>query len=321
MNRCAVLILSTFVLLSCVSLPLTTTNEIVNRSKEVFIGNEITILSLNMLHGFSDSENDATLDLRLELLIREVAKLSPDIILLQEASVTSPRRHGNVVDRLVLGLNSRNRNEYSSLFFPTHGSRLIGFYEGSAIVSRFSIADAELYRYSSQSLFPPEARAALRASIDSREIPISVVSTHLTNRDSIRHGRSILELQAFELAGKLVEWSRGGLLIVAGDFNAVPGSAPIQLITESGAVDTWPEFLEKRKVLEPETDGTSLRGGVLDTGSVWGGRIDYVFLYTAPGSAEVEITDARQLFKEYYLFEGTPIWISDHAGLMVRIKF
>ena len=101
---------------------------------------------------------------RLGLLADAIVELEPDIILLQEASAS--QRHDNVVDLLVAGINARGGDEYNSVFVPAHGSQIIGFFEGEAVLSRFAIEDFEVLRYGVQSLLPPESRIALIVSID-----------------------------------------------------------------------------------------------------------------------------------------------------------
>jgi len=63
-------------------------------------------VTFNMLHGFGNRLNDATLEERLALLGDGVRAEAADIVILQEASLT-PGRHGNVVDILRDGLNRR----------------------------------------------------------------------------------------------------------------------------------------------------------------------------------------------------------------------
>ncbi|MER3424578.1 MAG: hypothetical protein C4293_16510, partial [Nitrospiraceae bacterium] len=65
-------------------------------------------VTYNLLHGGPTSgfaDGDTHLDMRLEMAIRELEALAPDVIALQEASQS--RRHGNVPERIArrLGFN------------------------------------------------------------------------------------------------------------------------------------------------------------------------------------------------------------------------
>jgi len=61
-----------------------------------------------MLHGVGSRLNDGTLKRRLELLALGIAEERPDIVILQEASITQGR-HGTVAETLRDSLNERLR--------------------------------------------------------------------------------------------------------------------------------------------------------------------------------------------------------------------
>jgi len=107
----------------------------------------IRVVSFNVLHGgpWSGFTGDGQrLERRLELVAEGLAELRPDIVALQEASVS--RRLGNVPARLAerLGLHHVYAPATSHVFGDGLLSRLVvgalGFHEGSAILSRFPIA-------------------------------------------------------------------------------------------------------------------------------------------------------------------------------------
>lgn len=146
---------------SCVTPCLRTEGKIIHSNDAEVPGSQITVVTLNVLHGFGSRLNDRTLDLRTELLIGEMTELDPDIILLQEVSATPGGNHCNVVDTITTGLNSnigQERKPYSSIFKAAHGSHLIGFYEGSAVISRFPIREVETVVFAVQAATPSGGR-------------------------------------------------------------------------------------------------------------------------------------------------------------------
>ena len=74
--------------------------EIVNVNSHGFSGAEFSVVTFNLLHGFGDAANDATLGDRLGLVAAEIVDILPDAVLLQEASVTAPERHCSVIEAL-----------------------------------------------------------------------------------------------------------------------------------------------------------------------------------------------------------------------------
>ena len=226
--------------------------QLVNVSSETFTGDSLTVVTYNMLHGFGSRTNDASLEERLGLLARGIEQAIPDVVLLQEASVT-PGRHGNVAERLRDMLNARLAGRgvtYNSVFAMANGSRLIGFWEGSAILSRFRILSADALVYHSQALIPPERRIALRARIATAAPgqggpgpAIEIVSTHLTNTAARCQGKLVRTMQARELALWLEAGrsSEGAAQVVGGDFNDTPGSDTVRALAGSGFRDAWVE--------------------------------------------------------------------------------
>ena len=171
--------------------------QVVNVNTDRLTRATLTIVTFNMLHGYGSRLNDSTLEERLELLAAGIAEAKPDVVFLQEASVT-PGRHGNVAERLRDALNERLRGEeisYNSVFAMANGSRLIGFFEGSAILSRFQILSADSLVYAAQALIPPERRIALRARVatggetgEAGARSIEIIGTHLTNTEARKRG-------------------------------------------------------------------------------------------------------------------------------------
>ena len=112
----------------------------------------LRVVTFNLLHDGAGSgflDGDTHLEERLEMTIRELKTLDPDIIAVQEASES--RRHGNVPERLAkaLGLHVVFEPATEHVFgvWPLDSIvvGMMGFKEGSAILSRFPIAASHVY--------------------------------------------------------------------------------------------------------------------------------------------------------------------------------
>jgi endonuclease/exonuclease/phosphatase family metal-dependent hydrolase len=106
----------------------------------------LRVVTYNLLHGgpLSGLKEDTThLETRLEMAIRNLEALDPDLIALQEVSKT--RRHGHVAERLAhrLGYKVVYAAATDRVFgvppLDTLIIKLLGFQEGVAILSRFPI--------------------------------------------------------------------------------------------------------------------------------------------------------------------------------------
>jgi endonuclease/exonuclease/phosphatase family metal-dependent hydrolase len=112
----------------------------------------LRFVTLNILHDGPTSgflNNGTRLEERMDLVIRELHRLDPDVVALQEASHS--RRHGDVAQRMADGLG------FHKVFAPATErifsipiiDKLIvdamGFKEGPAILSRFPITASHVY--------------------------------------------------------------------------------------------------------------------------------------------------------------------------------
>lgn len=144
------------------------------------VGPGITVATLNMLHGLPRFEY---LEPRRALILAELERLSPDVILLQEVPVFRSRSE-QIGPWLAesLGYN---------LAYGRAGC--IGFEEGEAVLSRYPILEAQR-----QVLRPRpglfENRIVLRAVIDTPLGTLEVYNTHFShrvNRDPLRMKQAV----------------------------------------------------------------------------------------------------------------------------------
>ena len=228
----------------------------------------ITVVSFNVLHGgpWSGFAGDGhRLERRLDIVAGELALRRPDVIALQEASVS--RRLGNVPERLArrLGLHHVYAPATSHVFGDGLLSRLIvgalGFHEGSAILSRFPIVAWDVH------VLPPcersvDPRILLHARLDTPGGVLDVFSAH-TSRDSCQARR----------VAELVGERRHGLpSVLMGDFNSVETSAAIRALTqEAGFIDTY-------RRANPDARGVTVWQRIDAPVATASRRVDYVFL-------------------------------------------
>lgn len=326
LKACVILVSAAYLLAGCAILGfkksdcMSTTGTVINTNDDAFAGAELVVLTQNMLHPGPSKGDDEHSRLRLDALIQELLRLDslPDVILLQEASVTSEKRLCNVVDTLRDGLNSILSDKgisYNSVFVPANGSSIIQFYEGGAILSRYRILEFDNRVYSEQAKHKvmgigfSESRIMVRSTLKGVNNDIDVVSTHLTNKDDERNGVSVRALQARELFMDILpERDNQNLIIVGGDFNAAPGTRTIHEAIQSGARDSWAIARPGDPGLTSYTDEPPLTR-----------RIDYLFMV----GGRWDVLDAQLFGQSPVSLEGRPekvVQISDHIGVIGRFR-
>lgn len=182
----------------------------------------LRLVDFNVLHGyprFADQEK------RYRRLLAALEALEPTVVVVQESwSVVG---HGRLAERLGADLG------LDVAYARANGSRrLLGFEEGSAVLSRLPIIVARRIVLAPRRFFW-ESRVALLVEVQvgpAETLP--VVGTHLTDRDS-----AAAAAQARHLAEALAPEE---LFAVAGDFNAPSGSAAVRTFEERGMVDVVP---------------------------------------------------------------------------------
>lgn len=235
---------------------------------------KIRLLNLNVLHGYPDFEKQRD---RFSDTVKELKRHDADIVVLQEAWITS--KHGNMPEWLgaELGVNHAYARANGSHYH-------IGFEEGSAILSRFPIIEAE------RILLRPrrpwwEHRIALIAKVNVPDLGhVTVVGVHLSNSDA-----------ADDQAGYLIEILRDRSPdIIAGDFNSLPNARAMKAFVAGGFVEALPNNASA----EP-----------------W---IDHVFLSPA-FHKRWEIKEASWIITTQAV-PGVRDAISDHDGIVVELR-
>ena len=232
----------------------------------------IRVVDLNVLHGYPDLRDQ---EQRSRALLAGLRALDPGVIVLQEASINA--KNGDLARMLgtELGMNVT--------YARANGSRrLIGFEEGSAILSRFPIIDVRRIALSPR--WPPwETRIALIVTVAlGSGDRFTIIGTHLTHR-----AVDVAALQARDLERYVPS---DGLRIIAGDFNAPSDSEAVTLFTSHGFTDVVPGGIDH--VLVPEA------------ASPW--RVDRASWTLRPDDTVALI--------------GRRVRISDHPGILLDLS-
>jgi endonuclease/exonuclease/phosphatase family metal-dependent hydrolase len=254
---------------------------------------QIRVVNLNMLHGWPRFE---LLDERVEHIASELARLNPDVVLLQEVPFRAgvvPQAVVRIADRLGSSLVYQRANGFG---------RLIGFEEGEAVLSRFPVISWEVHCLRPQPS-PFERRIVLRVELQTDRGRLEVYCTHLSDkprRTRLRRG------QAGDLIAFVQESRRYRELpvILGGDFNAGPGSGVYQLLRQSGFQDAG---------LSAGV-ATCCIDDLRDPAEAPEERIDYLFL------RGLEVLEARLLFDRPFPVRDGALWASDHLGLLIDCR-
>lgn len=278
----------------------------------------IKALTFNVFHDYPLCRH---IDHRLAILEDELAAEAPDVALLQEVSVS--RTHGHLPERLVEGLRNRGL-EYGLAYAPANGSVAEGgnFEEGSAILSRWPIAETKVRRLAADHVLKREShgysyeeyRIAVRATVVIEPgLSIDVFGAHVTDV-APGDGVSPRRLQIEDLARFVAERpSHRVPAIVGGDFNARPEAEEIAWLRRNG-------FYDLCTGREPgHTNDANDRDleHPIDTANQ---RIDYLFVADAEES-QLQVGAARLfLAKPAEVAPGRVLWASDHSGILAELE-
>ncbi len=216
----------------------------------------LKIMTFNILHG-------ATMkgDFDLDLIARVIKEAGPDLVALQEVDFRTRRANG--MD-LVLELAHRTG------MIPLFGKAMDydGGAYGEGILSKTPIEASMVYPLDATPEHEPRAALMVKISLSNGE-KIAFIGTHLDHTDD----PSDRIAQAMQLNTLLREIEVP--VILAGDLNAIPGSVPIELLTDkwtmaagNNASPTYPSANPSRKIdyvfFHPQNRWKVLETTVLD---------------------------------------------------------
>ncbi len=253
----------------------------------------LTVLNLNMLHGFPNFRH---LPGRLSLLQEALQILNPDIVLLQEVPWHS--KVGNAAHMLA-------GDELAWAYARANGSRhILRFEEGVAILSRYPLEVVEVQELKPQPQ-PFEHRIVLHALVRLPHSDLHLFVTHLTHRDA-----EVNALQAAELYRYVESRVGDAPALIAGDFNARSNEPTLSQLV--GWVDLFVQS-------HPEAAGlTCCANNLIEPSATPYERVDYIFYRPGISSPNLEIDDIEIIFDQPVTTPEGPLWLSDHFGLLAR---
>lgn len=271
----------------------------------------LRVVTYNLLHdgavsGFFDGRTH--LEARLEMAIRELKTLEPDIVAVQEASES--RTHGNVPERLAkaLGLHVVFEPATEHVFGVRPLDWLVvgvmGFKEGSAILSRFPITASQAFELPRCTKWL-EPRILLQATIATPGGPLQVFSTHTGRGDECQ----------MERVGEVVRNHVGaGPSLLMGDFNTPETSKVLgTLRSEAGFIDAY-------RIANPETKGPTVWQEIETPESTVSRRVDFILLLSGREATASVRSSRVVLDRPGRLPDGTPLWPSDHYGVFAELE-
>lgn len=200
----------------------------------------VRVLSYNIWHGeVHYKDPGAAYESSLPILAELIKEADPDLVALQEVDNRTGRSRGlDLLSELALltGMN------------PLFGATMAfdGGEYGLGILSKYSFQSSRLYRLHSPE--GSEPRAALEAIV---VIPggdtLRFVSTHFDHRETSIRTMQAKDVNAFFCQDNLPS-------IIAGDFNAVPGSDPIAILKKHWKISspdlepTAPSLVPRSKI-------------------------------------------------------------------------
>ena len=239
----------------------------------------LRVLDWNSHHGGvgTDGKLDA------DRFMKKAASFKPDIVSINE--VERFTSHGNYDGPAVMtGLMKKYTGQTWYYKFTTATGAATG--NGNLILSRFPFDATDIQLLS-------HSRAAVNATIHVNGRSINFVSTHL-DADSTNY-----RLQEI---GELTAWAKtlAEPRIIAGDFNAWPGSTENKTMTAT-YVDSW---------AQAQTDGTATAYAGNTAGNTRNSRIDYI--YYSKGATALKLVSSQV----YDVRDANGVMPSDHRPVM-----
>ncbi len=270
----------------------------------------LRVVTLNLDHGgpFSGLVGDGQhLERRLQLTVKELQELDPDIIGLQEAS--EGRGRGNVAARLAaqLGLQSvyavANPQPVRNGWINRLLAFLLNFSEGPAIVSRFPIKTWEALDLPRCGRWA-DSRLLLHATLESPWGGLDVFSAH-TLGDPCQT----------EQVARLVRNRRGAIpALLMGDFNATEDSPAVAAFTRNGG------FVDAFRSANPSVPGLTVWQPVDAPTSRVRRRGDYVFVFPGEEYGGKVLSSRVVLNTPQPMPDGGTLWPSDHYGVLAEVE-
>jgi endonuclease/exonuclease/phosphatase family metal-dependent hydrolase len=202
------------------------------------------LMTYNIHQGFDDGNVPS-----LDRIAQTIAGEAPDVVVLQEVV------RGSMIGEQHDALNVLSER----LAMPYVFGPAIGDAYGNAVLSRLPISDVQYLRYERQPQLRHQPRGAILFSVSG----ILVIATHLD------HIEGASEVRQGQVHAILARWNAQRPAIVAGDLNALPGTAELRLLEDAGFRD----LVKDDGADQPTSPATDPRN-----------RVDYVWGIGVTGS-------------------------------------
>ena len=268
----------------------------------------LTVVTFNLFHGgpFSGlTGDDGDLERRLRMTVEHLRELDPDIVGLQEASIS--RRRGDVPARLAKALGLYHVHAPTTrrvLGSPLLGRLLVWFLdfdEGPAILSRFPIVESEILDLP-RCFRRLDPRVLLRAAVVTPAGRLQVFATHTSRADC-----------QVQRVGEIVAAHRGPLpAIVTADFNLPPDATAITALAARGLVDAF-------GAANPGVPAPTVFQRIRAAAPTVTRRVDYVLVL--PGTERAPVVRGSRVILDVpqRLDDGSHLWPSDHHGIAAAV--
>lgn len=244
----------------------------------------LTVVTLNLWHDQHDWPK------RLERIVRELRRIRPDVLCLQEVLQNPSLRN----QAETLGDSLGCAVQFASVDGPERPKRY-----GNAVLTPHRVIAG-----GSRNLEPADDyRAVAHVRFEWRGRTIDAYSTHLHHT---AEGGAIRTTQIRHLLA-YVDSTRGdGPVVLAGDFNAELGTPEMKLVTA--------RYVDAFQMLHPK----ATRDEAATYNRMWGpdpGVIDHIFVAEKP-------VRVRPIASEVIFRTVGPdsVWASDHYGLLARLR-
>jgi endonuclease/exonuclease/phosphatase family metal-dependent hydrolase len=178
---------------------------------------------------------------------------------------------------------------------------MMGFKEGSAILSRFPIVASHVYDLPRCKKWL-EPRIMLQAELSTLRGPLQVFSTHTGRGDECQ----------MERVGEIVRARLGaGPSLLMGDFNTPETSQVLMTLrNEAGFVDAY-------RLANPDAAGPTVWQRIKSKEPTVSRRVDFILLL----NGRQQVASVRRLVLDHpgQLPDGTTLWPSDHYGVLAEV--
>jgi len=272
----------------------------------------ITVIDYNIFHGLYDEDPLAPdfdrFEDRLALLAQELARLKPDVIVLQEFVNTPPKGYPDV--RLVL--RDALGPEYEMVFGESGTTRI-----DEGVLGRLTLTRLPIVSSANRAIF--QGRSAHRVTVQTKGGVIDIYNVHM-------EGPELLDQQELEITRLLTfidtTARNQNPVILTGDFNSRPGDAALVKVNQYGFRDVAEEKYDVTCVRQGDPGCTRATSPVIvnNPRNLTNMRIDYMF---ARGGLDIDLrtVSAYPFLNGPKQTEGRELlWMSDHIGIQATFE-